>query len=275
MGQSLMRDEAMMNERKQRMMMTLALCALVVFGASPAAAQQSDGRLERIRSSLPAPAVEQIEAQLAQAREAGLPVEPLLDKAVEGIAKRVPDNLIVGAVARLSGELGRARGLLGNGAPPAPADVSAVADALRRGVPEPAVRRVAQRAGPEEPVALAIHTVGDLIDQGVPAEQALSVLEAWRGRGAKPEELRELPAAIERLIRQGVMPAQAAAAVTGAMLGGGPPGSVGQQGGPGMKGPGGGPPIPPGTGPPSERGRGKSNPPGQGNPPGGGPPGGG
>jgi hypothetical protein len=265
----------MILQLKQRMTTTLTLCALLALGVPPAAAQQPDGRLDRIRTSLPAPAVEQIEAQLARAREAGLPVEPLLDKAVEGIAKRVPDDLIVSALTRLSGELERARGLLGDGVPPAPADVSAVADALRRGVPEAAVQRVAQRAGPEEPVALAIHTVGDLIDQGVPANEALAVLEAWRGRGARPDELRELPAAIERLIRQGVMPAQAAATVTGAMQAGGPPGAVGQPGGPGMGGSPSGPPIPPGTGPPSERGRGKVDPPGQGNPPGGGPPGGG
>jgi hypothetical protein len=261
---------------KQRLTTTLALSVLLALAALPAAAQQPDGRLERIRSSLPAPAVAQIEAQLARAREAGLPVAPLLDKAVEGIAKRVPGDRIAGAVTQLSAELERANGLLRDGVPPAAADVSAVADALRRGVPEPAVRRVAQRAGPGEPVALSIHTVGDLIDQGVTSDEALAVLEAWRGRGGQVAELRELPAAVERLIRQGVMPSQAAAAVAGAMRAGGPPG-LGGQPPPGQMqgGPPGGPPIPPGTGPPSERGRGKANPPGQGNPPGGGPPGGG
>ena len=265
----------MVIQSRQRTTTTLALCALLALGVPPAAAQQPDGRMERIRSSLPAPAVEQIEAQLTWARAAGLPVEPLLDKAVEGIAKRVPNDRIVSAITQLAGQLERARGLLGDGAPPTPADVSAVADALRRGVPEPAIERVARGADPAEPVALAIHTIGDLIEQGVSTDEALVVLEAWRGRGARPEELRELPAAIERLIRQGVMPSQAAAAVAGAMQAGGPPGSVGQPGGPGMRGPPGGPPIPPGAGPPSERGRGTSNPPGQGNPPGGGPPGGG
>src|SRR5690606_19942800 len=96
---------------------------------------------------------------------------------------------IAGAVGMLAGELARARTLLRDGAPPAPADVAAVADALRRGVPEPAVRRLAERAGGDEPVALAVHTLGDLIDRGVPAHQALSVIEAWRGRGARADEL--------------------------------------------------------------------------------------
>lgn len=246
---------------------------LVVAAALPAVAQQTvDARLTRIRAELPAAAVAQIETQLQQAMERGLPVEPLLDKAVEGIAKGVPGNRIAGAVTQLTGQLGQARALLGNGAPPAAVDVAAVADALRRGVPEHAVRRIHERATPGEAVAMAVHTVGDLMDQGVPVEQALGVLEAWRARGGKAAELRELPAAVERLIRKGTLPAQAAAAVTGAMQRGAPPGLSGGHPGQGMGGPPNGPPIPPGAGPPDDRGKGK----GKGKPPGGGgPPGGG
>lgn len=256
----------------------LAISLMLTLSAAPASAQDIDARVDRIRTGLPEQAASRIEAQVERARAAGLPVEPILDKAVEGIAKGVPANLIVGAVTRLSGELGRASALLGEGGiPPVPADVAAVADALRRGVPEPALRRVIERAGPREPVALSVHTVGDLIDRGVPADQALTVLEAWRGRGGQTDELRELPTAVERLIRQGILPGQAAAAVAGAMQGGGPPGGNGMGHGPGAQGagpPGGGPPIPPGAGPPSQRGQTKGGPPGQTKPPGGGPPGG-
>lgn len=244
---------------------------LALVAAMPATAQQDDARLERIRSELPAAAVQQIETRLAQARADGLPVEPLLDKAVEGIAKHVPAPRIASAVDQLAGELGRARALLGNGAAPAPTDVAAVADAMRRGVPEQAIRRVTERAGPGEPVALAVHTMGDLLDRGVPVQQAVAVMEAWRYRGSRADELRELPMAVERLIRQGVLPGQAAAALASAMRSG-PPG--GAPGGGGGQGPGmmmdGGPPIPPGSGPPSERDRG-----GQGSGQGSGPPGGG
>lgn len=237
-------------------------------------AGQDDPRLERIRAALPEAAAEQIEARLANARAEGLPVEPLFDKAVEGIAKHVPPARIAGAVDQLAQSLGRARTLLGDGAPPAPTDVAAVADAMRRGVPGPAVQRLAQRAGPEEPLALAVHTMGDLMGRGVPVDQAMAVMEAWRDRGARRDELRQLPAAIDRLMRQGVLPAQAAAAVANAMRGGHPGPGQGQ-GPPGGQGPGmimqGGPPIPPGAGPPSDRGR----PPGHAGPPGGdqGPPG--
>lgn len=250
--------------------MALAIAVVPVSAQepSPEAARDVDPRMERIRVELPQGALERIEARIAAARAEGLPVEPLMDKAVEGLAKRVPGPRIASAVDQLAGELGRARTLLADGVPPGPTDVAAVADAMRRGVPEMAIQRVARDAGPEEPVAMTVHTLGDLMDRGVPVEQALAVMEAWRSRGARRDELRELPGAIDRLMRQGILAGQAAAAVANAMRGGaGGDGRGGDQR-PGMRG--GGPPIPPGAGPPGstppdDRGRGTgSNPPGQG-----------
>lgn len=255
-------------KRVLRVGAVIALLAAVQPAVAQEAPQAPDHRLTRVREALPAAAVEQIEASLADARIRGLPVEPLLDKAVEGIAKGVPGERIAGAVGTLARELGQARALLRDGATPPPADVAAVADALRRGIPEGTIRRMAERTGEGEPVALAVHTLGDLIERGVPADQALAVLEAWRERGARADELRELPAAVERLMRRGVLPAQAAAAVAGAMRQGGTPGMAGNPG----KGPPTGPPIPPGAGPPTGRGKPdpKGKPPGGGSPPGGG-----
>lgn len=239
----------------------LALVAVV-----PVAAQQEDPRVDRIRGGLPATMAQQIEQSVAEARANGLPFEALLDKAVEGIAKGVPAPRIAGAVAELAEELATAQSILADGTPPTPTDVTAVADAMRRGVPEPAIRRVAGQAEPGEPVALAVHTMGDLMDRGVPVQQAVAVLDAWRFRGAHQEELRELPAAVERLIRQGVMPGPAAAALANAMRGGPPGAGQGPGGGQGQGGMAEGwPPIPPGSGPPSQRGGHQ----------GGGPPGGG
>jgi hypothetical protein len=256
----------MSTNRTAGVMISGVFLALVAF--VPVAAQQDDPRVDRIRAGLPTATAQQIELSVAEARANGLPFEALLDKAVEGIAKGVPAPRIAGAVAQLAGELATARSILEDGTPPVPTDVAAVADAMRRGVPEPAIRRVAGQAGPGEPVALAVHTMGDLMDRGVPAQQAVAVLDAWRFRGAHQEELRELADAVERLIRQGVMPGPAAAALANAMRGG-PPGAGAGQGPGGGQGPGamseGWPPIPPGSGPPSQRG----------GPPGSGPPGGG
>lgn len=232
-------------------------CLLTVVAVSTAAGQSPEA-LERIRTGLPPDQAAAVEAVLERARREDIPVQPLVDKALEGLAKRAPAPLVVRALEQLSLELGRARTLLRDGETPA-ADVAAVADALRRGVPDDAVRSLRSQRGPGEPMALAVHTLGDLLDRGVPVDPALDVLNAWHERGGEADDLRELPAAVEGLIRRGLMPGEAASAVATTMRAGMPPGSAGppdhamgkgKAGAPGMSNR---PPIPPGAGPPSSR----------------------
>ncbi|HEX7052027.1 MAG TPA: hypothetical protein VF188_17595 [Longimicrobiales bacterium] len=220
--------------------------------ARDAAASQATAGIERARAVLPEAAARALERVLDSARDQGLPTEPLVDKALEGAAKRVPPDRVISVVQELAAQLGRARSLLPD-AEATPADITAVADALRRGVPEDAVRSLHAAIGDGEPVALAVHTLADLLERGVPVQTAVDVLAAWRGHGARPEELRGLPAAVERLIREGVLPDQAAAAVASAVRAGNglgkawppdavPPGAA--RSSPAR------PPIPPGAGPP-------------------------
>lgn len=229
--------------------------------------------MERIRAALPPDQVQAVEQVLARARQQNLPTEPLMEKALEGVAKHAPPPLIVQALNQLSQQLGEARGLLKNGAPPAPDEVAAVADALRRGVPAKAVRTLHTQARQGEPIALAVHTLADLLDRGVPVGAALDVLKAWRDQGAQADQLREIPAAVDGMIRQGEMPGQAAAALASGMRAGQRAGAMGARakvpnagkGRPGMDGR---PPVPPGAGPPS----GRPQQPGQHKPPQGPPP---
>lgn len=248
------------------------MLALLVVTALSA---QDAGALERIRAGMPADQAAAVEALLTRARERDIPVQPLVDKALEGLAKHAPAPLVVRAMEQLSQQLGEAQALLRDGQPPAPGDVAAVADALRRGVPEGAVRSLRQQRGPGQPIGLAVHTLGDLLDRGVPVDPALDALEAWKERGATADDLREMPAAVDGLIRRGVMPGEAASAVAAAMRAGMPPGAAGppdhamgkgKAGAPGMSHR---PPMPPGSGPPSGRPdpRTKGKPPGHGPPP--------
>ena len=239
-------------------------------GFVAAAGAQEPTKQERVRAAFSGEAARELERLLADARDRGLPTEPLLDKALEGSAKGVPAERVLAVLAQLSTGLGRARAILAeDGSPPVPADVVAVADGLRRGVPERAVSRLRTEAGPDEPIALAVHTLADLLDRGVPVDAALDVLTAWRSHGAQPTDLAELPAAVERLVRQGSLPSQAAEAVAAAVRAGrGPAGALPHQAGPPGRGRGrDGPPIPPGAGPPAGKGQGKGK--GNNNPPGG------
>ncbi|MEJ2679707.1 MAG: hypothetical protein P8174_11650 [Gemmatimonadota bacterium] len=54
--------------------------------------------MERIRDALPPEQVRAVEQVLARARQQNLPTEPLLEKALEGVAKHAPPTLIVQAL---------------------------------------------------------------------------------------------------------------------------------------------------------------------------------
>ena len=202
-------------------MQSSLLAALLVLGATTAAtAQQADANAaayQRIRAALPGAQATAFESIIASARARGLPIEPLVDKALEGVAKRKPANLIVAVVRARADQLGRAQELSGVRAGP---DIEIVAEALQRGVPEHAVTQMRSGAKPNEPFGLALHTYADLVQAGVPPEVAIEVLAGWRARGARAGELRELPAAVERLVREGVPPGRAAGAVAAALRSG-------------------------------------------------------
>ncbi|HET9982085.1 MAG TPA: hypothetical protein VFQ38_00795 [Longimicrobiales bacterium] len=230
------------------------------------AAGQRAGALERARGQLPADAAARFDAIVSQARSRGLPLDPIVDKTLEGEAKGVPAEMILAVVQRLAGRLERARGLLDGVA--APADVSAVAVALDRGVPEDAVRRLAGRKGARGSLGQAVVTLGDLLQEGVPVNVAYDLVGGLLDRGASAAELRELPDAVQRLMREGVLPAQAAAAVA-QELGDGHGRGAGKKpenaDKPRGRGKGGRPPVAPGSGPPPGKGKPpKGKPPGHG-----------
>ncbi|HEY6209941.1 MAG TPA: hypothetical protein VIW28_12825, partial [Gemmatimonadales bacterium] len=91
-----------------------SVCALAAAFVASAAAGQ-DPRLAR----LPPEAQASVGALVDSARAAGLPAEPLVQRALEGATKGAPGDLIVAAVQRLAVDLGRARDALGSSASPA------------------------------------------------------------------------------------------------------------------------------------------------------------
>jgi hypothetical protein len=129
----------------------------------------------RLAGRLPDAERAQVERILNDARAAGLPTEPLIDRALEGAAKRAPANLIVAAVARLGEELRSVREAFGEAA--SPAELAAGASALRAGArPEDLARLRALR--PEQPLTMAVAVLADLVAAGVPADTSVSAVLA-------------------------------------------------------------------------------------------------
>lgn len=192
----------------------------------------------RVRAAYGPAAAGRIEAVTERARLAGVPVEPLLEKALEGAAKGVPPDRVLPVIADYAARLEAAAALFDG--PPDRHGLVAAADAIRRGVPAAAVADVVRGRSDGGPASLVV--LADLVEAGVPVDLARGVVKEALARGGGPEALLDLPAAVQKHIRTGRNPAEAArAAAAAARAGqrGAPPGAVGGSA-PGR------PPVPPG-----------------------------
>ena len=236
------------------------IAGLLLLFALPSVLAAQEVRLERVRQAFSPEAVAQIESIVVEAEAAGVPVEPLLAKALEGVAKGVPAERVVAALASYSQRLAESRSLVGPEHDAA--TVVAGADALQRGVTPGTVRSLA--GSNPEGLAVPLVVLGDLIEAGVPVDQAYAVVQEALTKQHGPEDVLAIPGAVRRLMRQGQTASDAAGSVGNAIGRGrfgdmlGPPGQTGAS-------PPKGPPVPPGSGPPDHAGpkkeKGKGKPP--------------
>lgn len=152
------------------MRLTLLLAAALAGGRAPATAQEP-----RLAGRLPEAVRAQVDTLLDAARAAGLPTEPLVDRALEGASKRADGARIVAAVRRLSGELATARDALGLAS--LPAELTAGASALRAGARPEDLRRLRVLRG-QQPVTVAAAVLADLVAVGVPPDTAAAAVIA-------------------------------------------------------------------------------------------------
>ncbi|MGH7545185.1 MAG: hypothetical protein ACREKI_03280, partial [Gemmatimonadota bacterium] len=127
-----------MMQAKSALVLSLGLLFL---GPAVVTAQQGP-ELERLRARVTPEAYERLATALVQAEQARVPTEPLVNKALEGVAKRVPEDRIVRVVERLRESLVQARAMLETAGVSAPsaAAIAGVASALERGAPRDAVQ---------------------------------------------------------------------------------------------------------------------------------------
>ncbi len=179
----------------------LLLC-LWVLAATPAAAQypQLDGRVadHTRQAALPL---------LDSARTAGLPLDPMVNKVLEGVAKGADDGRIVTALRALLGALKGAREALGTDA--TPAELTAGAIALRAGATTAALRQL-REARRGQPLVVPLSVLSDLVARGVPPDTAAAViLEGARTRKSDGD-FTSLRQQVEDDISHGVSPGTAA-----------------------------------------------------------------
>ena len=156
--------------------------------------------------------------QLAKSAAArGLPVDPLIQKAIEGGAKGVPVERVAIAVRALVAELDVAAAALRAGRPTPPDThaiaAGAVARSAGRTVPNGTAVAVASR--PPYSVAATLRVASTLAAMGVPAAQTVELVTQVIASGGALADVQALPAQVMAGVSQGrgVTPAQAAAGI--------------------------------------------------------------
>jgi len=204
---------------------TIGIAVTLVLGTTVAGglgAQDVQVRLDRRVS----PEVQQaVRSIAADAAAHGLPVDPLVQKAIEGGAKGVPGDRVIAAVRALAGRLAEAKEAVSEAGVAAPSGdvVEGGADALNAGLSRSQVGALVRMSKPPQDPALTLRVAATLAALGVPATQALELVQGMISAGRSPTDLLGLPGQVQAGVARGATPAQAAAGLARA-AGGPPPG---------------------------------------------------
>ncbi len=159
-----------------------------------------DPRLERLDPDTRSAVV----ALMDSARGDGLPVEPLIQRALEGATKSAPGARIVAAVRRLTLDLGTARTALGTDA--SSPELEAGVAALRAGATPQILTQL--RTVRRPPLTMALSVLADLVASGVPADSAAAAVLTLAPK-ARDADLVEFRRAVEHDIALGAPPGAA------------------------------------------------------------------
>jgi hypothetical protein len=136
----------------------------------------------------------------------GIPVEPLLTKVREGVAKSSTPERIHDAVRLLSGRLETARVALS----PVQnvAELTAGAGALQVGVPAASLKEL-RRLAPDAPLTVPLGVLTEMIADGVAVRPAASQIAELMKRGATSAMLIEMGRSVRAEVASGKAPSKA------------------------------------------------------------------
>ena len=206
-------------------MRTIGIAVTLVLGTTLGGglgAQDVQARLDR---RVPPEVQRAVRGIAADAAAHGLPVDPLVQKAIEGGAKGVPGDRVIAAVRALAGRLAEAKEAVSEAGVAAPSGdvVEGGADALNAGISKGQVGELVRVSQPPQDPALTLRVAATLAALGVPATQALQLVQGMISAGRSPSDLLSLPGQVQAGVARGATPAQAAAGLARA-AGGPPPG---------------------------------------------------
>lgn len=190
-------------------MRSLLALAFAVSTTLPLVAQDVGARLDGRVAPEVRRAVQDIAADAAAQ---GLPTELLVEKAIEGGAKRVPAERLIAAVRALAARLAGATSAVRAGGLESPgADVvEGAADGLSAGLTAGQVSGLVRVSHGPYDAALVLRVAATLAALGVPPKQTVQLVEGLIQDGKSPSDLLGLPGAVQAGVAEGATPEQAA-----------------------------------------------------------------
>lgn len=161
-----------------------------------------------------------ISALTDSARAEGLPVEPLVQRALEGATKGASGPRILAAVSGLRDRLRRARSALGPGSEES--ELVAGAAALYVGADATTLRELRASRGGER-VTVPLVVLADLVQRGVPNDTVSAIVLRLTQAGVTDANLEELRRLVEQDVRAGASPDVAASTRADGILSNLPP----------------------------------------------------
>ncbi|HEX8725099.1 MAG TPA: hypothetical protein VF737_06930 [Gemmatimonadaceae bacterium] len=147
-----------------------------------------------------------VQALIDSAKTEGLPDQPLVSKAQEGVSKHAAGPLIARVVRTVFLSLREARAVLGERANRD--ELTAGAAALQAGIPATAIIDLRQ-AGHGKSITVPLVVMADLVSRGVPRDTASrAILQLWM-QGAGEADLMGLSQSVGQDILSGAAPADA------------------------------------------------------------------
>ena len=165
----------------------------------PVLLSAQESRLNRLDSATEA----EVRGIIESAAARGLPTEPLVQKALEGAAKRADPQRIGQAVRALSERLETARAAFGGTG--TTEELVAGASALYVGIPPAALQRVKALRG-DGPLAMPLLALTFFVQRGVAREASIDLIESLMSARVNELDLQRLQEAIDLDIRSGAVP---------------------------------------------------------------------
>ncbi len=174
--------------------------------------QQGTGIAQRLTGRVP-PQVASLVEELGTAASArGLPIDPLIEKAIEGSAKGVAPERVASALRLVALQLDTAAAALRDGG--LVSDTLAIAAgefAITAGLSGSDITALARTGANAAALTVGLRVAGTLAALGVPPAEDIELVSVGLRSGEPVSALLSLPANVQSAMARGATPAQAAA----------------------------------------------------------------